>query len=392
MRILEIITRLVRGGAATHVLALSRALAARGHDLLLVSGPSFGPEGTLEAEVRAAGIALEILPDLVRDADPLRDLLAAATLHRTLARRRFDVVHSHTSKAGVLGRWIARASGVPVVVHSPHGHVFEENARIPGVSDQPAMRALFYVIERLSSRIAHRTIALTGSERAALIRLRLALPDRLVVVPNGVSDHWLTQPVMDRPAARVRVGLPPGPWVGLVGRLAGEKGHTVAFEAFAAVARARPDARLAVVGDGPLRPFLEQLAAAPPLAGRVRFLGSRADVRDVYAALDLLVQASHYEAFGLAILEAMACGCPVVATAVGGVPEVVEHGATGLLVPPADPTALASAILAVLEDPAAAADRARVAQTQVARRFTVSQMADRIEAVYRETLDRRGST
>ncbi len=391
LRILHLITRCIRGGAASLLLSITRELRARGHDLVIASGPSRGPEGTLEPEVRAAGIPFLDIPHLVRDIDPVRDVRALVEIGGVLRGRRFDLVHTHTSKAGMLGRWAARASGVRNVVHSPHGHVFAAGARIPGVNDRPGFRSLFYLLERVSAGLAARTLALTELERRDLIELGIAREDRTLVVPNGLPDVWLDPLPVDRARAREDLGLETdGPWIGVVGRLAREKGHDLVFDAFGCAVSDRPNLRMLVAGDGPERAALESKAARLGLASRVRFLGSVADVRGVYAALDLLVQGSHYEAFGLVLLEAMACGCPVIATRVGGVPEVVEDGVTGTLTPAGDPGKLAAAMLQALAHPGHTRSMAAAARTRVESRFTLSHTVDLLESVYQDVVAESG--
>ncbi|MBI4577680.1 MAG: glycosyltransferase [Planctomycetes bacterium] len=386
MRIAYVITRLARGGAALEVLADLAACRAAGLEGFLVAGTRPGPEGDLGPRALEAGLEVVRVEALVREVSPPRDLAAALAVARVLARRGVDLVHTHTSKAGVVGRAAAVAAGVRGIVHSPHGLIYGLGSAIPGVSDRPFLARALAHVERAANRWTDRVVALTEDERRAMVRLRLARASRVVVLGNAVDTGLFERAAVDREGARLALGLPvEGPVVAAVGRMSREKGHQVLLAALARLNGGRTAARLVLAGDGPDRAALETQARGLGLGGRVVFLGATDEVPRVLAAADVVAHPSHYEGFGLVLLEAMAAGRPVVASRVGGIPEVVEEGRTGLLVPPGDPEAMALALGRVLDDPGLAR-RMGEAGARRARAYDRGRKARRLVALYEEVL------
>lgn len=365
LRVFQVVTRMVLGGAQRVVAGLLDRLPKDEFEQTLVCGAESAPAGAV------------VLPELVREIRPARDLVAVARLAGLFADRRPHVVHAHTYKAGVLACLAGRAAGVPAIVFTPHGHIFSKGARIPGVPGGGARLAFLRWLTRAAQACAHRVTALSETDLAEQLALKLSPPARYAVVPNGIDLARFDRP---RPA-RGGSGLV----IGAVGRFAPEKGHRHLIEAFDRVRRARPGATLVLVGYGELEAELR--VAAGPLGGAVTFAGGR-DSAEMLPGFDLFVQPSLYESQGIAILEAMAAGCPVVATAVGGVPDVVRDGETGLLVRPADPDALASAILRLADSPELAARLAARARDLVRAEYSVDRMVAAYARLYRQLLGR----
>lgn len=340
MKVLHVITRLVRGGAQQNTLMCAADQVARGHEVTVVAGRETGPEGSLWTEARKLPIHLVELPDLVREVSPSRDLACLVSLYRLMRLGDFQVVHTHTSKAGILGRWAAWAAGVPIVLHTPHGHVFY------GYFSALKTRCFVWV-ERVTARLTDRLIMLTQGCRDDHLRAGVGHSSQLVVIPSGVDIEAF------QACTAALDGLPPGrPRVGCVARLVSVKGLPDLLQAFALVTQQLPHAQLIIAGEGPLRDDLEALIEQLHLKGNVCLLGDTQDVAGVLLGLDLFVLASHNEGMGRAVVEAMACGLAVVATRVGGLPDLVRPGKTGLLVSPRAPTALAEAMLELLQNPA----------------------------------------
>jgi glycosyltransferase involved in cell wall biosynthesis len=376
LRVLHVITRLVVGGAQENTLLTVAHLDRHLFDLTLASGPTSGPEGSLEDEV-PDDVRFVRLPHLVRDPAPWRDLLALGALYRLMRGGRYDIVHTHTTKAGLLGRLAARAARVRAVVHTPHGHAF--SGYLPHAASWALVR-----VERALARWTDRIICLTGAERDDYLALGVGRPEQLVVVHSGVPLERFARPGRDPGRCRDALGIPPAvPVVGCVARLVPVKGVDCLLEAFALVRAAAPQAHLVVVGGGPERDGLLAKARRLGLDGCVTFAGLRRDVADLLAAFDVVAVPSLNEGMGKAAVEAMAAGLPVVASAVSGLREVVRDGETGILVPPADPGRLADAILQLLRDPVlrvrmGAAGRAR------AESYSVARMVDALAALYRD--------
>ena len=371
--VLRVVARLNVGGPARHAIRVAAPLAARGWHTLLVTGHATADEGDLADEARAAGLELQRLPELGRALSPLRDYSAWRALRRQIEARRPAVVHTHTAKAGVVGRLAAlRASlpAPPALVHTYHGHVLD------GYFPRP-VSAAFRRIEAGLARRTDRLVAVSRSVRDELLRRHLVgRPEQWVVIPPGV-DFERTAP--DRQAGaelRRSLGLQDGDvLVGCVGRIVPIKRLDLACEAWAAAARERPRAHWLVVGDGQRGAALRARLATLP---RAHWLPPRAALRDVYGALDALLLCSDAEGLPQTVVEALCAGLPVLATAVGGVPELVADEVNGLLVPRGDVAALAAALRRLLSDAtlrarlgreAAAIDRAPHAAAAVGGRL-----------------------
>lgn len=374
-RVLHVITRLVVGGAQENTLLTVRELQARGYEVELAAGPETGPEGALPVP---EGIVFHAIPTLVREIRPLADLRALWDLYR-LMRRGYDVVHTHTSKAGVLGRVAARLARVPLLVHTPHGHVYH------GYGGKLRSR-LFVWVERVLGRWTDVLVALTESERREHLAEKVGRAEQWCVIPSGVEIERYRKPTALR---RSDLGVPDRSFVvGCVARLVPVKGIEDAITATAQLVDRTPPVHLVLVGDGPQRAACQKLAGQLGLQERVHFLGLRRDVPDLLPLFDLLVLPSRNEGMGRVLVEAQAAGVPVVATRVGGVPDLVSEGETGRLVPPGDPAALAAAIRSLAGDRATVARMRNAARARVAESLSAEAMVASLEAVYRSRLSR----
>jgi glycosyltransferase involved in cell wall biosynthesis len=361
VRVVEVLATGSSGGAQEHLYSLLTRLDASRYDASVVVLSN----GSAVRKLQRAGIPVLVLeePD---------DAIATGALAAHLADIRPDVVHNHMYRAEVIGTKAAIALGEaghrrPYVVSTVH------SSRVRSAADRELLRELTPEMDQLIavSRAIEEKIEREG---------RTGAPVKLIY--NGVDllryDH-------QEPCCTLRdeYGMEPGSKiVGVVARLEPEKGHTTLLEAWPAVLRAVPDAYLLVVGEGSLREELERQARALRIAHRVVFTGRRDDVPAVTAALDVAVLPSYREAQGLSILEAMALSRPVVATAVGGIPEMIEDGVSGLLVQPHDAPALAAAVSRLLRDHPYADSMARAAHDLVHERFCVELMARAIEDIY----------
>ena len=332
MKILRVIARLNVGGPARHVVLLDRGLRARGHQTLLVHGTIGDGEASLEHLAAESGVPTLKIAELGRRVSPLGDARAFIRLARTIFRESPDVVHTHTAKAGTLGRLAALAFNATrgrarraVVVHTFHGHVLDGYF-------SPFVNRLVRSAERMLARTTDRVVTISPAQRDEIVgRFGVGRPETTAVVPLGLD----LQPLLEggAPSLRRELGIDDRAFVvGFVGRMVPIKDLPTLVLAFARLLATTPDAFLLLVGDGPVRPDLERLIDERGLRDRIRLLGWREDLARVYATIDVCALASRNEGTPVAVIEAMAAGRPVVATRVGGVPDVVEDGETGILV------------------------------------------------------------
>jgi glycosyltransferase involved in cell wall biosynthesis len=366
IRTLHVITRLALGGAAENTLRQLLALDRAGYASPLAVGIAASDPRFVES-ARRRGCRLIDVPALDREPSPAGDLRALGTLTRLMRRDRPAIVHTHTSKAGFIGRLAARLARVPAVIHQPHGHIFYGYYG-------PARTALYVGLERLAARWSHRLIALTEREIEEHLALHIGARPQFVTIPSGVPTAELRARAPARAAARRALGLPAQAFVvAAVGRLVPVKGFDLLVQAMPALLSAVPGARAIVVGDGPEEATLASLAARLGVSAQVRLHGSSSEVVEVLAAADVLAAPSRNEGMGRSLVEAMALGVPVVGAAVGGIPSVVGDDEAGRLIPPDDVAALAAALIELGLDESVrgkladvARDRAEAFSTSVA--------------------------
>jgi glycosyltransferase involved in cell wall biosynthesis len=385
IRILRAITRLNIGGPAIHAILLTRDLND-GADFrsVLVTGTPAAHEGDFADLACSNGVEPLIVGALGREISPFDDLVALGRMVRLVRQVRPDVVHTHMAKAGTVGRLAAQICRVPLIVHTYHGHVFHGYFG-------PLKTRLFLTIERALGRGTHRIIVLGEGQRAEIAGYRVAPLDKLVPIRLGLELEPFLQVAHNRGDLRRELGIAAeSPLIGIVGRLAPIKAHEVFLDAARQVARALPSACFLVIGDGERHTELVAMAERAGLAKRVRFLGWRRDLDRIYADLDVVALSSRNEGSPVVLIEALAAARPVVATAVGGVPEVVVHGETGLTVPPSDPGKLAEGMLRLLRDRSLAERLGQAGRRHVYPRYDSSRLIDDMRSLYWRELAARG--
>ena len=338
-------------------------------------------EGEFTEQLRRIGVRVHLVPELERAISPKRDVQAYLALRDFFRAERPDIVHTHSSKTGILGRLAAKAAGVPTIVHTVHGYAFPAESRA-------AIKAIFKFLERRAGRVTHRMIVLNDAD-AAIARDLLGVPDRrLAVLPNGVDvDTYSPATPEARHALRRSVfGIESLDHVvvGMVGRLWVQKNPQCFVRAAIQVAAQRPRVSFFMIGDGEFRHELEAAIRASGQADRIRILGWRSDVPELLKALDLMVLPSRWEGMPLAVLEAMSSAVPVIASDIPGNHHLVEDGSDGRLFPPDDDQALASALIELVDDAALRARFSAQARSKVLRRYTLSARMKQITAIYEE--------
>lgn len=379
--------RLNTGGPSRHVILLDAGLRSRGHQTLLVHGAVSATESSMEPLADAQQIPRLKLPYLGRSLRVVDDVRAFLRVTQLLYRERPDVVHTHTSKAGMVGRAAAAVYNrlTPgrrrcVVIHTFHGHVFEGYF-------SPLVTRVVLAIERTLGRVTDRVVTLSPRQRHDIVvRYGIAPASKVVTIPLGLDLEPLLDLAPGDADLRGRLDIPPDAVViGFVGRLVPIKDAETLLRAFAQAHHQQPNLHLLVAGDGQMREPLLARARELGVAGRVHAIGWwNGPLTELYQTLDVCALSSLNEGTPVTLIEAMAAGVAVVATAVGGVPDVVEDGVAGLLVPPRDVGRMTAALLALTSDPSRRAAMGAAGRRHVAGRFMHGRLVDDIERLYRD--------
>jgi glycosyltransferase involved in cell wall biosynthesis len=386
IKVMHIITRLDMGGSAQNTLATCRHLDYTRYEVLLLHGPTTesrmtSREASLVQEnvehARQAGLRVICLPKLVRRIDPLQDLQSLVAMLKFIRREKPVIVHTHTSKAGLLGRLAARMCGVPVIIHTPHGHVFYGHFG-------PVVSKLFLVFEKVAARWTDRLVALTETERHDHIRFGVSKPENTLTIHSGVDLSRYFQRSSASNGKRKELGLLPDDRViGTVGWLLPIKGPQVLLEAVFRLHQKGYPVKALFVGKGSLAESLQRQVIQHELSERVTFLGWRDDIPNIMPVFDIFVLASLNEGMGRVLVEAMAAGRPVVASRTGGIPDLIRDGENGLLVPPGDASALAEALGYLIDNPGPARRMGRRGR-DLCRQFSLERMVEHIDGLYCE--------
>jgi len=380
VKVLHIITRLIVGGAQENTMLTAGMLDRTHFDVDVLSGPQTGSEGSLIEEVRAWGIPLTIEPTLVRKINPFKDLPAIAALVRCIRRGGYTIVHTHSSKAGILGRWAARLAGVPIIVHTVHGWGFHDR-------QHPVVRRCFIWLERITASITDRLIAVSPRNIEKGLAVGIGRPEQYVTIRSGIELERFMQPGVSSRAVRGELGiLDDVPVVGTVTRFSPQKAPLDCVRAMAIVVQEIPEARLVMVGDGPLREEVERLVRELGLGERVMLTGLRRDVPQLLTAFDVFILPSLWEGLPRVLPQAMAAGLPIVATDADGNAEAVAEGVNGYLVPRGDVAALAERVVRLLRDPALCSRMGQAGRERVME-FGVHKMVEDIAALYEALLE-----
>jgi len=362
LRIIHVITRLILGGAQENTLLTVEGLGRDPrYQVSLVAGPPIGPEGSMIDRARANGVDLVIIPEMRREVHPGRDLATFLKLLACFRRERPDIVHTHSSKAGILGRMAARCAGVPVILHTIHGMAFHRH-------QAGAANALYILLERLAARWSDRIISVADAMTEQAVAAGVAPRRKFVTIRSGMEIEPFLAETDARERVRREFGMAADALViGKIARLFELKGHEDVLNAAPAVLSRFPNARLFFVGNGILRDELEEQARRLGIRDRVTFAGlvHPSRIPDMIKAMDLVVHASLREGLARVLPQALLSGCPVISYDVDGAREVVIDGETGYLVPPQSVEELTGAMIRALSD----LEGARAMAAEGRRRF-----------------------
>ena len=384
VKILRVIARLNMGGPALHVAYLTEGLTKRGYDTTLVSGSLARGEDSMAFVAEAHGVEVVRIDELGREISPLRDLMATIRLAKLIRKERPQILHTHTAKAGTVGRVAALLAGSrrpPIIVHTFHGHVLRGYFG--------PLRSLFFrLLERRLAAETTALIAVSPQVRDDLVALGVAPRERFVVIRLGIElDERVTPQQNGRGESRRYLGIPGDRFaVGWIGRMTAVKRTDDVLVAFKRLRDGGVDAVLCMVGDGPDRPQLEERAHELGVARDTVFLGYQEDVAPFYAAFDALVLPSGNEGTPVSVIEALAAELPVVATRVGGVPDVVRDGEDGFLVEAGATDELADRLQRLARDPELRKRMGTQGRMRVVPRYAVERLVDDVDRLYRSLL------
>lgn len=363
MRILYVVTSAGFGGASMNVLLLMKYMVKEGHKVGLVSAN----ERRLITEAKKLGVEVFVNPYFVRRLHPLNDLRAFIPVYKAIKEFKPDLIHAHSTKAGLIVRFWSALLNVKPVIFTAHGWAFTEGRKY-------WKRWLLAKIEKIAGIATTKIICVSNHDKELALKFKVAPPDKLTVVYNGVGPEQFLGKQKNKANQEVVVTY--------VGRFAPPKDLTTLLEAV----KSLDGVKVLMVGDGELRSGVEKHILKNGLSEKVFLLGEREDVPEILSNSDIFILPSRWEGLPFTIIEAMMAGLPVVASKVGGVPELVDEGITGFLVPPGDHLSLAQAIKKLADDKNLRERMGKAGQEKALRLFTVERMLNETVKVYEEVL------
>ena len=371
IKLLHVITHLPIGGAQDNTLYTVELLNKDKYDISL----SCNLNGELVSRAKKVKhLKLYDVPNLRREVSIINDIRAFLYLYKLIKKENFTIIHTHSSKAGFLGRVAAMLNKTPIVIHTIHGFAFHDYMN-------SFKKNIFIYLEKLSAKWTHGLVTVSNLNKKKVVDLGIAPIEKLKNIYSGIDLTLFINEKNDQ--FRKELNLDSNHLLlGSVGRLSNQKDPITMIEAFCIVIKSFPNAHLTLVGDGELRDEILIKIDQLQLNGRVHLTGNKNDPWKIYHSLDLFIMSSIYEGLGRSITEALSCGVPVVCTSVEGVPEIVRDDETGILVPPKDPGALANGIIKSLNDMDNARAMAEEGRKFVNENFDVKKMVDDIDTLY----------
>jgi glycosyltransferase involved in cell wall biosynthesis len=384
VKIIHVITRLIVGGAQENTILTCEGLRARGHDVTLISGPTTGPEGSLVERARHGGYEYVEIPELIRAVNPWCDARARRRLKLEFRDRRSDVVHTHSSKAGILGRFAARDARVPIIVHTIHGMSFNRTQPWP-------VRKLYAWLEWIAARRSDAIVTVADAMIEQSVAAGICDREKMKTIYSGMEVGDFTAAAYDRPAVRQTWGVGDDEVVvGTIARLFRKKGYEQLLPIMAAAAKHEPRLRFVWVGDGAQRAQYETELERLGLRDRTTLTGlvPPARIPELLAGFDILAHTSQWEGLPRGVVQALLMRVPAVAFAIDGTPEVVLDGQTGRLVELGDLDGFAEALLALANDPDGCRRMGVTGRAHCLDRFDWSRMVAALEELYRQLRNR----
>jgi glycosyltransferase involved in cell wall biosynthesis len=374
IKVLHIITRLDKGGSAQNTLFTVIKLNKERFCAMLMSGLIRDKE--ILDLLSKEKIDYICIPALIRKISIIKDIMAFFRIYSFIKKIGFDIVHTHTSKAGIIGRWAAKLAGVRIIVHTPHGHIFY------GYFGWLKTK-LFIFLEKITASITDRIITLTQRGKEEHVKYEIAKENKFVPIYSGIQIKDFTGFKIDKIKKKqdLNVSLDV-PVIGTVTRLDPVKGNKYFVDSLIEVTKVFPALKVFIIGEGSESKELKQHVKLLGLCENIIFIGLCPDIRGILSILDIMVLSSLNEGMGRSLLEAQALGIPVITTKVGGIPEIVKDKVTGILVPPGDSKAMAEAIINLLKDKSLREKMGEEAKKWVDERFSIDTMVEKITDLY----------
>jgi glycosyltransferase involved in cell wall biosynthesis len=376
--VLHPITRLIVGGAQENTMYTAARLDKTRFAAIIVSGPQTGSEGSLIETVRELGVSLEILPELVREINPWKEISALWKLYRLIKTGNFIIVHTHSSKAGILGRIAAKLAGAPIIVHTVHGWSFHDRMN-------PILRQIYIRLEKFCVAFTDAMIVVADQDIKKGLQAGIGPAGQYHLIRSAIPLDQFSIDNVDKDQVRRELGLPLYvPVLGNVGRFSPQKNPLDWLRVAKLIAERVPNCFFLMVGDGPLRSEVEALIADFGLSDRFVLTGLRRDVPQLMAAMDVFLLTSLWEGLPRVIPQAMAMGLPVIANRADGTIEAIDHGRTGFLCDPGSLTEMANYCIKLLTDLEQSQKMGLRGQAFAHQEFDLDNMISQIERLYND--------
>lgn len=380
IRVLHAITRLIVGGAQENTIFTADLLDRSRYQVEILSGPQTGSEGSLIDEIRARGIPLTIIPDLLRQVSPRHDFQAVNQMVAYMRAGNYTIVHTHSSKAGILGRIAARLAGIPIAIHTVHGWSFHHHM-------SSAVRLTYIFLERLTARFTTALISVAQSDIHKGLKAGIGQADQYHLIRSAIPLDDFDPSLFDGQMVRQELGLPPDCIViGNVGRFSEQKNPLDWIRVAGEISRTCRQARFLLVGDGPLRAKVENLLAQQGLLERSLLTGLRRDVPRLMSAMDIFLLTSLWEGLPRVIPQAMSMCLPVIANLADGTREAIQHEQTGYLCTPGQITTMVDYCMTLINHPELRQTMGRRGHIVATKEFDLHRMIAQIEALYEKFL------
>ena len=380
--VLHAITRLDKGGSPANILLSAMGLAGMGYKVDLLYGLTEEADEHLIARAKEKGVCFIKEESLIRSIHPVKDILAFLKIFKLIKKKRYDIVHAHAHKAGLICRFAAKCAGVKHIIYTPHGHVFY------GYFGK-ALTGVIILIEKIAAHITDKIVGLTEAECDEWLKFGIGRKEQYVVIPSGIEFDVLERETSSRIDWKSELGIPPGKTlVGSIGRFIEIKGYRYFVEAAIEQAKKRDNICFILAGDGPLREEYEEMIASNGIKEEFHIIPWQKDIGAFLKALDIFVLSSLNEGMGRVLVEAMFFKKPVIATSVGGVPSIIADG-TGFLVEPASSKAISAAIDSIIDDSENAKRMAQAAHERAIKGYSAPLMINEQDALYKELFEER---